>query len=77
MVILILMTMLSLTTVSSQESFENAWNEYVDRVTTQNDLQEACVPRYAKAENVEKKKGVVVLFHGFSACPQQCVGHLL
>ena len=70
LILLIITTILSLTTVSSQESFENAWNEYVERVTTQNDLQKACVPRYLKAESVEKK-GVVVLFHGFSACPQQ------
>jgi len=56
--------------VSSQTSFENAWNEYVDSVTIGNDLQEACVPRKLSAET-ETKRGVVVLFHGFSACPQQ------
>ena len=67
----IIFIFITLSIVSSQESFENAWKEYVESVTTQNDLQQACVPRYLRAENVVEKKGVVVLFHGFSACPQQ------
>lgn len=54
---------------TSQPLYEKAWEEYVSKVTTENELQESCVPR--RIEAVTKRKGVAVLYHGFSACPQQ------
>ena len=50
-----------------------AWQSYVaDTIAASPNasLQPACVPRHY-APTANSSRGVVVLFHGFSACPQQ------
>lgn len=44
------------------------WNKYSSRLLN-NGIQKSCQPRYVPAQG--KYKGSVVLFHGYTACPQQ------
>ena len=50
------------------EATKKAWNAYVLSVPLEN-LQPQCQPKRYAAQG--ELKGVVVLFHGYSACPQQ------
>ncbi len=47
----------------------NAWNQYVNQVRSTGKIQKGCTPFYKKAEG--NVTGSVMLFHGYSACPQQ------
>lgn len=49
---------------------ERLWTAYVDR-EMQLPLQEDCSPRRIAAKKGVRRKGTVVLLHGYSACPQQ------
>lgn len=52
------------------DSFDARWNAYVE-ATTEEPLQPGCHPRrYRPPRNVERR-GAIVAYHGFSACPQQ------
>lgn len=44
------------------------WNGYLDGINY-NNLQEECLPRRYAAKG--QLKGIVVFYHGYSACPQQ------
>lgn len=46
-----------------------AWTFY--KAEAGGDLQEGCEPTHLRAANPAQAKGVVVLYHGFTACPQQ------
>lgn len=46
------------------------WEKYVKDETEGKRLQVDCAPRFYPAEG-EARKGVAILLHGFSACPQQ------
>eukprot|EP00937_MAST-01D_sp_MAST-1D-sp2_P004393 g4393.t1 len=50
-----------------------AWDAYVNDTiaSAKHGLQEACVPRRFPAAATVPYRGTAVLFHGFSACPQQ------
>lgn len=66
-----------------QENFENdtvrrLWSDYVDLETielnsSQRPIQSDCQPRFYPADHTSSpsRKGMVMFFHGFSACPQQ------
>ena len=45
------------------------WRSYVDTETSARNLQPDCVPRHIPARGA--RRGMVVFFHGFTACPQQ------
>ncbi len=45
------------------------WKTHLDDVKTSGDLQKGCQPFYKLAKG--KTVGSVMLFHGFTACPQQ------
>lgn len=47
------------------------WDDYVARETSDVALQEDCKPRRLSPPAGTTARGVVVLFHGFTACPQQ------
>jgi alpha-beta hydrolase superfamily lysophospholipase len=47
------------------------WEAYVERETAGVSLQEGCAPRRFAPRVGVAPRGVVVLFHGFTACPQQ------
>jgi alpha-beta hydrolase superfamily lysophospholipase len=47
------------------------WEAYVQRETSGVSLQEGCAPRRFAPRAGMAPRGVVVLFHGFTACPQQ------
>jgi alpha-beta hydrolase superfamily lysophospholipase len=47
------------------------WNAHVERSTAGVSLQEGCAPRRFVPRPGVAPRGVVVLFHGFTACPQQ------
>ena len=50
---------------------EALWQSYVKKTTAGAHLQKGCEPtRFSPPANVPYK-GVVILFHGFTACPQQ------
>ena len=49
------------------------WESYVARVTAEAPLQEGCAPTRVSPPQGVRAKGVVALFHGFTACPQQFV----
>lgn len=54
------------------ESYVEAWNAYARKTKSEAPgatLQEGCAP--LRIEGTKPIKGVVVLFHGYSACPQQ------
>jgi pimeloyl-ACP methyl ester carboxylesterase len=50
---------------------DKLWSSYVARVTTGVALQEDCKPRRVRPKVGVTPRGVIVLFHGFTACPQQ------
>ncbi len=47
------------------------WNAYVARVTQGVTLQSGCRPTRVSPVKGASYKGTIVLFHGFTACPQQ------
>lgn len=47
------------------------WDAYVRETTSGAALQEGCVPKEFSPPTGTKYKGVAILFHGFTACPQQ------
>lgn len=59
----------------TNERMSTLWNNYVEYTSASNTsgiaLQEDCKPRAFPASTSVKKKGMVMFFHGFSACPQQ------
>lgn len=48
-----------------------AWADYVARVGAEAPLQAGCEPVHASVPPGVEHRGAVVLFHGFTACPQQ------
>ncbi len=55
---------------SPQEIYDHpAWMRYVDETSSKQELQPACQP--ASFRHQDTLKGMVILFHGFTACPQQ------
>lgn len=64
-------------TVSSESAtFENAkvkriWLQHITEETVGVALQQDCHPTYFQANNMQSRRGIVVFFHGFTACPQQ------
>jgi alpha-beta hydrolase superfamily lysophospholipase len=63
-------------TLSAQSSNSNlsqrtieGWKAHVTQVKSEGELQKGCEPFYKLAKG--KSKGSVMLFHGYSACPQQ------
>lgn len=46
------------------------WEKYVANVKAE-PLQTNCIPRRFSPPKIAKYRGTVILFHGFSACPQQ------
>ena len=47
------------------------WDAYVARVTAESPLQPSCVPTRISPPSGTAHRGVVVIFHGYTACPQQ------
>lgn len=51
---------------------EKLWNDYVkDVINAGSAIQENCKPRRLGRPQGVPYKGVIILFHGFTACPQQ------
>ena len=48
-----------------------AWNAYVNRTKASAKLQPGCVPVRVAPRAGAPKRGTILLFHGFTACPQQ------
>lgn len=46
------------------------WNTYVNDIRKNEDIQDLCYPTSYKHQT-EKQEGVIILIHGFTACPQQ------
>jgi len=51
-------------------AFHTAWETYANAINS-NELQHDCVPRLIPAATTVKRHGAVIMFHGFSGCPQQ------
>lgn len=47
------------------------WNAYVTRVTGEHALQPGCQPTRISPPDGTAYRGVVVIFHGYTGCPQQ------
>lgn len=58
---------------SNPPGFIAAWNSYVSdtKAGARHGLQSDCIPRRFAATNGTAFRGTAVLFHGFTACPQQ------
>lgn len=67
MAILTLLVMLS----ACQASYIDDWNKYVEQLVSEYPIQMGCIPQRMAADPTVKFQGVVVLYHGFTACPQQ------
>lgn len=55
----------------SDAEAQRLWAAYVADETAGKELQADCVPRYLPAANGAPKRGMLMFFHGFTACPQQ------
>jgi len=51
-------------------AFQEAWNTYTNEVNSL-PRQRDCVPRFIPASTTKERRGAVVMFHGYSGCPQQ------
>lgn len=65
--------MLSSAAAGSEEAhgYLDAWNAFAAAQMSNYTLQPGCTPFRVASSPAEQYKGVVVLLHGFSACPQQ------
>ncbi len=53
------------------DSAESAWNSYFGAEHYPYDIQSDCKPFFARANPDVKYMGSILLFHGYTACPQQ------
>jgi pimeloyl-ACP methyl ester carboxylesterase len=60
-----------LSATNSSADVDDLWAAYVKAETTGADIQDDCQPRIYKADTNSPKQGMVMFFHGFTACPQQ------
>jgi len=51
--------------------FDQAWDTYVSQTLSENTLQIGCAPVRRSPPATVARKGVIILYHGFTACPQQ------
>ena len=67
----VVVALLALCAVGCAADLDTAWDQYTNATiaAAPHGLQPSCVPRRFRAEG--PYKGLVVLFHGYSACPQQ------
>ncbi len=47
------------------------WQKHVDLETGGKKIQPDCMPRFYPASPAVERRGMVMFFHGFTACPQQ------
>lgn len=47
------------------------WNQYVQSEIGSDKIQADCMPRIYRADPMVERKGMLMFFHGFTACPQQ------
>jgi esterase/lipase len=52
---------------------QTLWDEYVKEETTSATLQEKCVPLQLRPSKSVDEKGLLVIYHGFSGCPNQFI----
>ncbi len=53
------------------ETVAALWQKHVDLETSGKQIQPDCMPRFYAADPSVPRKGMVMFFHGFTACPQQ------
>jgi alpha-beta hydrolase superfamily lysophospholipase len=47
------------------------WQKHIELETGGKNIQPGCVPRFYQANPAAERRGTVMFFHGFTACPQQ------
>ena len=55
--------------VEVEKNWLPLWQTHIQEETTGKSIQQDCMPRYYPAS--KPSKGMVMFFHGFTACPQQ------
>jgi alpha-beta hydrolase superfamily lysophospholipase len=57
--------------VGMSAAVANLWQKHIDLETSGKKIQPDCMPRFYAANPSVPRKGMVMFFHGFTACPQQ------
>ena len=57
--------------VRQPQAVFDVWKTYVREETEGKQIQPGCVPTHFAPKEGVSSKGLVVIYHGFTACPQQ------
>lgn len=61
----------AVTTSQLPDDAQSLWKQYVAKTTKGASLQPGCEPMRVSPPSSVPYRGVIILFHGFTACPQQ------